>query len=737
MVLPKMASYTAKWAKPSAYIYHHQLSSFNPIFYFIFLPSNPPSPGELYINMGKSKEEDKIEKIIRGLLKLPENRRCINCNSLGPQYVCMTFLTYVCTNCSGVHREFTHRVKSVSMAKFSMEEVTALQAGGNERARQSYFKTWDPQRNSLPENSNIHRIRDFIKHVYVDKQYTGETHPASAQRSRNSGMYEPYEHKRVVKGESSTFHAKTIDKYSRYACDESRSPPYSGEFSRYGDSRAGSSRFEGTEGRYQVDDTRISGRAATQMFTTEDIKPRRRSPDRRRSIDAKSPTLHHVKEILGENSVALRVANHPKFADRRYDKVATANAQERDHHKESHRSVDHNETILQRAISADVQNTAESGSQPPSSHVEPKRKSESSGSLDVFTDFSSRSDISVQSLGPQMNIAMKPPAKNTPGYAHPNTLEFLLFELFSRAEMTHSNQSGIPCEENDVSSPSSNRSTWNHVLAPSTSVSQALTDECTSYSAAATTTSNTLSISMPARSTDADTPKGATSQMVPDLLGDDGEYATEDIGIKQSSSTQHLGPTLVSDTFSAPIQISHLNEGANNQPTMLPPASFAPVIFGDPTAQSPQPALGPTGEAESLIEMKPYLADTKTGGRKELPADLFASPNLLSPISASGWPAGSNNGMGFNMHYYPPQMSSAMGYLQGGSSHSFIPAGLSHATRFGSHLPGSALTGSTAYFSSAHHQSPCAPGAYMGQHFLHNKPTTSAAYKERMALVAT
>lgn len=29
-------------------------------------------------------------------------------------------------------REFTHRVKSVSMAKFTHEEVTALQAGGNE-----------------------------------------------------------------------------------------------------------------------------------------------------------------------------------------------------------------------------------------------------------------------------------------------------------------------------------------------------------------------------------------------------------------------------------------------------------------------------------------------------------------------------------------------------------------------------------------------------------------------------
>jgi hypothetical protein len=28
--------------------------------------------------------------------------------------------------------EFTHRVKSISMAKFNAEEVSALQAGGNE-----------------------------------------------------------------------------------------------------------------------------------------------------------------------------------------------------------------------------------------------------------------------------------------------------------------------------------------------------------------------------------------------------------------------------------------------------------------------------------------------------------------------------------------------------------------------------------------------------------------------------
>ncbi|XP_072080554.1 uncharacterized protein [Arachis hypogaea] len=143
--------------------------------------------------MGNSKKDEaKIEKIIRGLLKLPENRRCINCNLLGPQYVCTTFCTFVCTNCSGIHREFTHRVKSVSMAKFTLEEVEAIQAGGNERAKEIYFKCWDPQRHSYPESNNMQRLREFIKNVYVERKFTGEHH-VDLPRIREEGKEEPYQ----------------------------------------------------------------------------------------------------------------------------------------------------------------------------------------------------------------------------------------------------------------------------------------------------------------------------------------------------------------------------------------------------------------------------------------------------------------------------------------------------------------------------------------------------------------
>ncbi|KAK1393633.1 putative ADP-ribosylation factor GTPase-activating protein AGD14 [Heracleum sosnowskyi] len=121
--------------------------------------------------LSSRKAEERNEKIIRGLMKLPPNRKCINCNTPGPQYVCTSFWTFVCMICSGVHREFTHRVKSVSLSKFTSQEVEALQRGGNQRARETFLNDWDPLRHRFPAGSNADKIREFIKNVYVNRRY--------------------------------------------------------------------------------------------------------------------------------------------------------------------------------------------------------------------------------------------------------------------------------------------------------------------------------------------------------------------------------------------------------------------------------------------------------------------------------------------------------------------------------------------------------------------------------------
>ncbi|CAH9102914.1 unnamed protein product [Cuscuta epithymum] len=244
------------------------------------------------------KEDEKNERIIRGLLKLPDNRRCINCNSLGPQYVCINFSTFICTNCSGIHREFTHRVKSVSMAKFTSQEVSALQGGGNASAKEIYLKEWDPQRNSLPDGSNVERLRDFIKHVYEDRRYTGER-----GFSRGKGETEDSnENKRVdtYQGSSQT--------------SGGRSPGYDQENRQYTDHK----RAPGTEviNDWRRDDRFGNGRRVVERQSFDgSSKVEINSPVCRSDLDTSSPpVVRPVRDILGDNASPLRVIEPPKMA---------------------------------------------------------------------------------------------------------------------------------------------------------------------------------------------------------------------------------------------------------------------------------------------------------------------------------------------------------------------------------------------------------------------------------------
>ncbi|KAL6988121.1 hypothetical protein U1Q18_013868 [Sarracenia purpurea var. burkii] len=258
--------------------------------------------------MNSRKEDERNEKIIRGLMKLPPNRRCINCNSLGPQYVCTNFWTFVCTTCSGIHREFTHRVKSVSMAKFTSQEVEALQKGGNQRARETFLNDWDPQRHRLPDNSNADKVREFIKNVYVDKRYAGgktsEKPPRDTQNLRHH--------------EEETRRASSYHSYSQ-------SPPYDYQYEerRYGKQAPALTRKPGSDrGLYEAkissffSPSRFSDQMHEDGFANEGSNPRAsdysvsstgdpfrsdtQSPNFQRDIGFSSPPHQTSRDILNE-----------------------------------------------------------------------------------------------------------------------------------------------------------------------------------------------------------------------------------------------------------------------------------------------------------------------------------------------------------------------------------------------------------------------------------------------------
>ncbi|XVE62454.1 hypothetical protein DITRI_Ditri06bG0119300 [Diplodiscus trichospermus] len=214
--------------------------------------------------------------------------------------------------CSGIHREFTHRVKSVSMSKFTSQEVEALQNGGNQHARDMYLKDWDLQRQRLPDSSNADKIREFIKNVYVDRKYTGgktsDKPPRDAQSLGN--------HEDEIRRASS---------YHSY----SQSPPYDNQYEdrRYGKQVAaalsrkpGSDRghYVGKVSSFVYSPGRLSDQMVEDRFANEGSAPRVSdysvssggdpsksgigSPNFQKEIGFGSPTAQPARVALNEDT---------------------------------------------------------------------------------------------------------------------------------------------------------------------------------------------------------------------------------------------------------------------------------------------------------------------------------------------------------------------------------------------------------------------------------------------------
>ncbi|GJU40698.1 probable ADP-ribosylation factor GTPase-activating protein AGD14 isoform X1 [Tanacetum coccineum] len=158
-------------------------------------------------------------------------------------------------------REFTHRVKSVSMSKFTSQEVEALQEGGNQRARETFLRDWDPREQRLPDNSNVDKVRDFIKSVYVDKKFFSSK--ASGKPPRDTLNHR--------NNEDDTRRASSYHSYSQ-------SPPYDYQYEerRYGKQAPALTKKPGSDrGMFRfLSTSRLSDHVQEDRFANEVSNPR-------------------------------------------------------------------------------------------------------------------------------------------------------------------------------------------------------------------------------------------------------------------------------------------------------------------------------------------------------------------------------------------------------------------------------------------------------------------------------
>jgi stromal membrane-associated protein len=69
---------------------------------------------------------DQQVKVVEQLLKRPDNQVCAECPSKVPRWASITFGTFMCIRCSGVHRQLgVHitKVKSVNLDKWPAGKV--------------------------------------------------------------------------------------------------------------------------------------------------------------------------------------------------------------------------------------------------------------------------------------------------------------------------------------------------------------------------------------------------------------------------------------------------------------------------------------------------------------------------------------------------------------------------------------------------------------------------------------
>jgi len=132
------------------------------------------------VRQGEKAPVDRIRTFQRAV---QANKRCADCVERGPTYVCLDFHTFVCQTCSGIHREFGHKIKGISLSDWTPSEVAAIEAGGNERAAQKWLARLNREAQPEPDNSDLEKLRDFIKLKYVDKRWLTDHLEATPQKA--------------------------------------------------------------------------------------------------------------------------------------------------------------------------------------------------------------------------------------------------------------------------------------------------------------------------------------------------------------------------------------------------------------------------------------------------------------------------------------------------------------------------------------------------------------------------
>lgn len=142
------------------------------------------------------------EALLKQLRKLPENKICPNCGTaseFGFGSVCVKYNYFVCDLCKTSHQAISHRVKSITMSTWTIEEVRQLEdhhGGGNAACRHVWLANAPGFGGKYPGGSRpkagdkVETFKQFVIDCYEHGKFRA-TSPYQGTNGNDSGSATP------------------------------------------------------------------------------------------------------------------------------------------------------------------------------------------------------------------------------------------------------------------------------------------------------------------------------------------------------------------------------------------------------------------------------------------------------------------------------------------------------------------------------------------------------------------
>ena len=139
---------------------------------------------------------------VNSLRRKPGNKACFDCNEKGVNYVVINFGVFVCSSCSGIHRQLNYKVKGLGMCNFTDSDVAVLKKWGNKKAKAFWMSDYNKTLYPTPDRNNDVKMKEFMRMKYVEKRFQESNTEEPAEDSDDD------EHKKKKKKKRKKHHKK-------------------------------------------------------------------------------------------------------------------------------------------------------------------------------------------------------------------------------------------------------------------------------------------------------------------------------------------------------------------------------------------------------------------------------------------------------------------------------------------------------------------------------------------------